>query len=292
MHSCPYCDDYSTENLNSLRIHCQKGHDKSSKQLRIDLLEDGKHPMCECGCGQETSFNSLQKGFSDYVRGHHVRDSGGFYTEEGLEKSAETRRKQFREGNREPWNKGLTLDENPDNEGLLKLHRKMLKENNPERARKISESLSGREISENHRQKITEHWRQYWSKEKHRKEQRVRRAEYHASEEAGKPSQLEIEFGDLLDKLGFDYEHQVVCNGFAFDYMVKDTYIEVHGDFYHANPEIWKDGPEHSVQEQTVKNDRRKKHAVPDDKDLLVFWEKDINENGQQVMKRILNELT
>jgi len=176
-HKCPYCGSYGTDNPDSLRIHCQKAHEMSAKRLRTDLMENGERPTCECGCGQDTTFESLQKGFADFVQGHWAKtQEDGFYTEEGLKKSAETRRKQFREGDREPWNKGLTLDENPENEGLLKLHRKMLKENNPERAEKISESLSGREISKDHRQKITEHWRRYWSKEKHREEQAFRKA--------------------------------------------------------------------------------------------------------------------
>lgn len=300
-YKCPYCGDYGADNLNSLRIHCQKGHSVSAKRLRIDLLEGGECPTCGCGCGQETTFKSLQKGFADYVRGHHVRDSGGFYTEEGLEKAAETRRRQFREGDREPWNKELTLDENPENEGLQKLRRKMLKENNPERAEKISEALSGREISEDHRQKIAEHWRRYWSKEEHREEQQQRRYEWMKEHNLAESSELEDSFEELLGRLGFsenDYETQKyeeeVTAYYDFYFPDQNTYVEVHGDFWHCNPNTEFAEPETEPQEKNLCRDREKKQYIEesDDRDLLVFWESDVNENEQQVMKRILNELT
>lgn len=49
--------------------------------------------------------------------------------------------------------------------------------NTPERARKISESLTGRSKSETHKEKIAQHMRSYWSNEENRAKQSLRQAE-------------------------------------------------------------------------------------------------------------------
>lgn len=170
--ACPYCDK-RFEKYESLVRHASRVHDDiDSPRLYVDYHLNGEWPTCECGCGEEVNFQRGSErgyGFAKYKQGHHVRDQDGFYTEEGLKKSAETRREQFENGDREPWNKGMSLDENPDNEGLQKLHEKNLKENNPERGRKISEALKGREFDEETIEKLTEHWQEYWSDPEHRK---------------------------------------------------------------------------------------------------------------------------
>lgn len=72
MFKCPKCE-FTHANLNSLRIHWQKSHKAQSIELRITLFEAGKRPTCECGCGQETEFKTLQLGFTRYVNGHNAR---------------------------------------------------------------------------------------------------------------------------------------------------------------------------------------------------------------------------
>lgn len=296
-HLCPYCDEFGTDNLDSLRIHVQKAHDleSPSKQLRIDLFEGGEHPTCECGCGEKTKFKSLQKGFCDFLQGHWAKipENQG-WAPGALEKAAETRRKQFENGEREPWNKGLSLEENPENEGLQKLRRKNLKENSPERARKISESLTGRELSEAEKgwneklQKIND---EYWSKEENREAQREWRSQYVQKDQTENPSDLEEEFMELLETVGVDYNHQIEFCGFIWDFEVGDSLIEVHGDFYHVNNDVYPDGPGYDVQRQTLKNDKMKKIALKKseyEKDVKVFWEHDIENNRKQVVKRLI----
>jgi len=290
---CPYCDE-RFEEYKSVAKHASRVHDKDPGRTYADYHLDGEWPTCECGCGERVK---LQKGsdkgygFADYKQGHHVRDQGGFYTKEGLEKSAETRRKQFEEGEREPWNKGMTYEENPDHSGLEKLHEKNLKESNPERAQKISEALKGREFDEETIEKFTEHWQEYWSKEKHREEQRERRLEYMNSSEFGESSELEEIFADILGTLGIEYEHQKPFEGFAYDFYLPqtDTYIEVHGDFHHCNEDAGYKNPEYDIQKKTVRNDEKKERVIEEnDKDLLVFWETDIEGNRQQVVETLL----
>ena len=291
---CPYCDDRFKE-YKSVAKHASRVHDKEPDRIYVDYHHDGEWPTCKCGCGEKVNLQKGSEkgyGFADYKQGHYARDQeGGFWTEEGLKKSAETRRKQFREGDREPWNKGMSLEENPDNEGLQKLHEKNLKENCPERAEKISEALTGREFSEETIEKLTEHWQDYWSDPEHREEQKERRIEYMASSEFEPISELENEFGEILDALNIEYSYQEPLEGFVYDFWLPqtDTYIEVHGDFWHCNPDAGYENPQYPVQERSVENDKKKEKVIEEnDKDLLVFWETDINENRKEVIQKLL----
>lgn len=294
--TCPYCNEYGSDNLNSLRIHVSKSHDLSSpsKQLRIDLFENGNHPTCKCGCGEKVHFKSLQKGFNTYIRGHHVRETNGFWTEEGLEKSAETRREQFENGDREPWNKGLSLEENPDHEGLLKLRENALKENNPERAAKISNALQGHEVSEETRKKLRNHWKEYWSDPKHREEQSHRRMIWMKENDYTINSELESTFVDkYLNYFGIDFEEQKYIRDIKayYDFWLPDydVYIEIHGDFWHCNPTSDYSEAVYDCQKKNLENDKVKQNwCKENNKELHVFWEYDIKNNRRKVIKQIL----
>lgn len=108
---CPECDQYETSKLDSLRIHCQKRHDMSTRQLYASLfLPEGKEPTCACGCGEPTKFLTLQKGFSEYVLGHASRVNNNWgHNKEARQKSLKKRRD---EGlwNKDPWNRGKTKE--------------------------------------------------------------------------------------------------------------------------------------------------------------------------------------
>lgn len=292
-HICPFCGEYGSDNLRSLRIHVQKSHvlENPSKQLRIELFEDGEHPKCECGCGQKTTFKSLHKGFCDFLQGHWAKipENQG-WAPGALEKAAETRRKQFENGEREPWNKGMSLEENPENEGLQKLRRKNLKENCPERAKKISEALTGRELSEAEKewnkelQKIN---KEYWSKEENREAQRKRRSDYIQNSETNNPSNLEIEFKEILKFLDLDFNHQVIRHGFVWDFEINGKLVEVHGDFFHVNPKKH-DEAKYEVQKQILKNDRMKKATLRNNnQELFVFWEHDIKKTTEKALETV-----
>jgi hypothetical protein len=108
---CPKCD-YTHANLNSLRIHWQKLHKLQSIDLRLAVFHDGRRPTCECGCGEETQFNTLQLGFYRFVNGHNARVHNGW----GHNPVAQAKSKQTQRGMRErgeiklnPY-KGLTKE--------------------------------------------------------------------------------------------------------------------------------------------------------------------------------------
>jgi len=76
-------------------------------QTHINVYYNGIHPVCHCGCGQELNFQNGK--FGEYIRGHIARTNGGFYTEEGINKSNETRRQQYKSGTRKQWNIGVDM---------------------------------------------------------------------------------------------------------------------------------------------------------------------------------------
>jgi hypothetical protein len=112
---CPSCNDYTSDNLDSLRVHCQKRHRIDARSLYMSLfIPGGKEPTCACGCGGSTKFMTLQKGFSVYIRGHSARVKNNWgNNKSALEKSLETRRREGR-WSRDPWNRGKNSENDAD----------------------------------------------------------------------------------------------------------------------------------------------------------------------------------
>lgn len=112
--SCPSCKTYSTGSLNSLRIHAQKLHGLPAKSVYDSLfLPDGKEPTCECGCGGSVKFNTIQLGYSKYIKGHAARVNNNWgHNKVAQAHSLKTRRD---EGlwSKVPWNKGKRASEDP-----------------------------------------------------------------------------------------------------------------------------------------------------------------------------------
>ena len=132
---CPKCQ-YQSDSLNSLRIHAAKQHSLSSEDLYLAVVADGKRPVCKCGCGQHTKFNTLQRGYSDFVLGHASRVNNNWgHNEAAREKSLKKRRD---EGlwSRNPWNRGLTKE---TDERLTRAGETMSRKNGERYSRLMSE---------------------------------------------------------------------------------------------------------------------------------------------------------
>lgn len=170
MLKCPNCD-YQVESINSLRIHAAKQHKLSSEDLYLSVIAGGIKPTCKCGCGETTSFISLQKGYNEFKQGHvsRVKNNWG-HNEAAFEKSLKTRRKMWESGEIKGWCAGLTK-EDPRVAAIVE------KMNTPERSQKIAKSLTGKRKSDSHRKKISEIMTAYWSNEDNRSKQSLRQAE-------------------------------------------------------------------------------------------------------------------
>jgi hypothetical protein len=110
MHICKHCQK-ELKSLDALRIHSSKVHKLSSQQIYDEYFLNGDRPKCKCGCRESTLFISLQKGYREWIRGHKARVQNNWgHNTSAIEKSANTRREQFKNGERQVWNIGLTKD--------------------------------------------------------------------------------------------------------------------------------------------------------------------------------------
>lgn len=285
---CNRCDD-SFDVYEGLRKHSSRLHKIKSEYFYVEFYLNGINPICKCGCGEKVKFTG--HGFKEYKVGHisRINNNYTYNNQKSIDKSANTRRLQYKNGERKVWNDGLTKE---TSDIVRQIGEASTKENNPERAKKISNSLTGIPKSEEHNRKNTEHWREYWSKKENRDAQRIRHVKYMKQYLIRNETKLEKLFKTILDNLNIKYEFQPSVGGFNYDFLINTNLIvEVDGDFWHCNPIKWKEpiyeSQKHTVEHDAVKNQWAKNNGYK----LLRFWETDINENPAKVIKTLLNEM-
>mgnify|MGYP000869358024 CR=1 FL=1 len=97
----------------------------------------------------------------------------------------------------------------------------------------------------------------------------------------------EREFASMLDGYGLGYEQQYYLDGFYYDFKVGDTLVEVHGDYWHANPAIYTT-PITDNQLYNIRNDRVKKAlAIRKGFSYMCVWEQDLKANQSHVRREI-----
>lgn len=103
-----------------LARHLKKDHGLLfSEYYHKYMIKTSEIPKCKCGCGQEMKWK--KSGYTEYAKGHYSRVHNNWgHNPKAIEKSAETRRKQFASGERQVWNNGLTKesDERVKNNGI------------------------------------------------------------------------------------------------------------------------------------------------------------------------------
>ena len=111
MFECRICNQ-QFNSIDGLRRHSSRIHKISSQNLYNDIILEGNIPTCKCGCGETPSFISFDKGYKEWVRGHIARVKNNWgHNQSAIKKSANTRREQYRNGERSVWNKGLSKTE-------------------------------------------------------------------------------------------------------------------------------------------------------------------------------------
>lgn len=270
---CPYCDNvYKT--FNGLCKHAVK-HNITKEKLLGDFKYGGIRPTCKCGCGEYTEI-SYEGGahFRDYIIGHASRIHNNWgHNRNAQEKSAATRRKQYKEGERIQWNKGKKWSETYTNEQIEQLYEILHSE---ERGRKISNKLKGVPKSEEHVKKIIE---------------RMNSGEFSIS---SKNEEKFIE--EFIKPLGIEFKHQYYIKEikqFADVFIPsKNTIIEYDGDFWHCNPNKFKNGPKYEIQSKKVNKDLIKAQWCKENGVKLIrFWESDVLENVKNVIDTLHKEL-
>ena len=124
-YKCPYCNEIF-ETYNGLTKHVLnfKAHGiKTKEELLSDYAYNGERPKCKCGCGEYTNI-SFEGGahFCDYKIGHSSRVNNNWgHNVNAINNSSETRREQYKNGDRIQWNKDKKWEDVYDNETINKL---------------------------------------------------------------------------------------------------------------------------------------------------------------------------
>lgn len=239
---------------------------------------NGIHPICGCGCEEKTVYDYNSKDFGKFKRGHQTRVDPNYFGDpknpKRVKKIISTRKQKFASGeydhvkdaikqNRKDPNLGKKISEGakgipkpkPEGFGVGRKHSKKTKE-------KMSDSAIERilETDQNH------------------------------------TSKLEKEFALILNNLKIKYIQWFYAKDIKafYDFYIplKNTIIEVDGDFWHCNPNSKFALPEYKTQEKNLKRDQQKTQWVKDNGfKLLRFWEYDIKNSPQQIIEILKKEL-
>lgn len=103
---------------------------------------------------------------------------------------------------------------------------------------------------------------------------------------------------ELNIQVGIEFKLKYKKRYFAYDIIIENTnkLIEVNGDYWHGNPQIYKDSDiimknssaEITVGEKWKKDKVKINHAKSNGYKVLTIWEKDLKENIEYIMERII----
>jgi very-short-patch-repair endonuclease len=279
----------SFNTYDSLRKHSGRIHKIQSYKFYVEFYLNNKWPVCQCGCGNEVKWDTGLKNFCNYIAGHHARIKNNWskdspHFKKSVEHSADTRRKQFASGERTVWCKGLTKE---TSKSLQRIGEMSRKENNPERAKKISNTQKQQFIDgirDNHGKNNPMYGK------KHSPETIKKIFSYR------KMNLLESAVAKLFDEYKIKYHFQFfisdngICKSYDFKIKGKPILIELDGDYWHGGPGA--KIPYEKVNEVKENDKFKNKMAKNNGYKLLRFWESDIKENPAKVMKTLLNELS
>ena len=108
---------------------------------------------------------------------------------------------------------------------------------------------------------------------------------------AKKDTSIELKIEHLLNELGIRYEKQYRISKWVFDFYLTDFnfVIECQGDYWHANPLIFKENKLNEVQLKNINRDKRKKDFIEEHKiESLFLWESDINKNIESIKNMLI----
>lgn len=237
----------------SLATHLSRTHKISGEDYYIKYFMNGEYPLCKCGCGEQLPFQK------NMLESKMIKPNYRFF--DYVDKH------QYRNGNQ--WNTGKNLKEYWGDDKFNKWKENL---NSPEVNKKISEYFKGRSKSPEHKEKIL-------------KQLAINRHNRLTSREPSYPEKLMAEY---LEELNIEYEMEYQLDGFHFDFKLKDKkiLIEVDGDYWHGNPEIYSEL--NAMQRKNRGRDKYKTKYAEDRKyKVYRFWEKDIKHNYTAVKENL-----
>lgn len=106
---------------------------------------------------------------------------------------------------------------------------------------------------------------------------------------------IETKTYEALSELGIQYEREVAMREYVVDVFIPvlNLVIEVQGDFWHCNPEVYPGGPKTEYQRDNIIRDEQKlQYLIEHDYRILYLWEKDIHEVGAKTLIEDYLEVT
>lgn len=298
MFKCNWCDS-EFETYDAMRRHVGRIHKIHSSEVYVATYLNGTWPTCKCGCGDRVKWRpEMPTKFMEYVNGHNSKGSsnpmyGKHHTQEAKDSISTKRKEKFANGEYRVWQ---NEDTEETRERFRKIGEMSRKENNPVRAKKISGKLKGRSKTPEHIAKLKKSITKTWScpikreKQSHTRMMRITENGWQIT------SKLEDKFAEVLDEMGIRYhrQHYVREIKALYDFYLSDhkIIVEVHGDYWHCNPNTKFSIPKYETQLKNIKNDEKKKtwcelNNVP----LLVIWESDLNSDPEAVKNLVLESI-
>ena len=274
MSKCNLCDFESDSEI-KLSKHIQHTHKLKKMDYLIQTKYNGTHPLCMCGCNQETRYEASKLDFCRFISGHQSRLEGHWgdlKSEKRVNAIISTRKQKFQSGE---YNHILKQVSKPRSE---EIKQKISKSGTGVSRPKADGFGVGRLHSQQTKYKMSE-----TAINNILKKGKVKR------------SNLEYKFEGILDMLGYQYQHSYYVPDIKkiYDFYLPDynTFIEIDGDFWHCNPDTKFAIPEYKSQKLNLINDQFKNEwAANNGYKIFRIWENDIKNNIQHV-KQILTEI-
>jgi len=108
------------------------------------------------------------------------------------------------------------------------------------------------------------------------------------------PTKIEEKMKIFLNENNIKFKKNKFLNGFYVDFYLTDYdfVIECDGDYWHANPKIYKNKKLTKPQIKNKQRDYRKNKMLNENKiKFLRFWESDIKNNFNQIKKDVLSSI-
>lgn len=246
------------------------------KDKIIQEKYNGFHPVCQCGCGQQTRYEAKLKDFCKWISGHQSRIPGHFGDPKNpkrIEAIKKTRKEKFNSGEYDHLKKNLSKPRSKETIAKISKNSKGIS-----RPKKEGFGI-GRIHSKETRQKMSE-----------TAIQNIIKTDRHHT------SGLEKTFANILDLLEIKYQPFFYAKEIKafYDFYLPDynLLIEVDGDFWHCNPDTKHKIPKYNTQKYNLERDRIKNEwAIQNGYKLLRFWENDIKNNVKKIKKILLENL-
>jgi G:T-mismatch repair DNA endonuclease (very short patch repair protein) len=276
MSKCNLCDFESDSEI-KLSKHIQHTHKLKKTDYLIQTKYNGTHPLCECGCNQETRYEASKLDFCRFISGHQSRLEGywgDLKSEKRVNAIINTRKQKFQSGE---YDHILNQVSKPRSEEI----KQKISKSGTGVSRPEADGFGiGRIHSQQTKDKMSETAKDKWITGD------IGKRKYYTSK-------LEKTFANILDLLDIKYEILFYAKDIKafYDFYIPEynMIIEVDGDFWHCNPDRFPIPQYESQKKNLIRDKEKNKWAVNNGYKIIRIWENDIKNNIPQVKQILLN---